>query len=75
MKYDIILPDEMNHFCIRILPVFFPVRCKFFCCGYVSYWCIKPYIENFSLCPFNRNWYAPVKITAYGPGLETLIDP
>ena len=75
MKDNIILPNEMNHFCLRILPVFFPVIRKLFCCRYISYWCIEPYIEYFPFCPFNGNGNTPVKIAAYSPGLEALVDP
>ena len=79
MKHDVVLANEMDKFGVITLPVKLPVFARFFrpftCGRNITYRCIKPYIQHFSISTFDRNLHTPVEIARNSPRLQTLVNP
>ena len=76
MEYDIIFSDKVNQTGFGIFPPGFPwIGKQFFCIGYVTDWCIEPYVENFTFGTLYRNRNPPVEVTADCTRLQTHIEP
>ncbi len=75
MKYDVILPDEVNELCITgpvLLPVVGPQLSRI---ADVSDGRFKPHVQHLPFGTGYRNLNAPVEVAGHGPGLQPFIQP
>ena len=75
MEYDIVFPDKMYHTGLRVFPIFFPLRGQVFGGRNITNGSIKPYIQDLALCTFQRHRHAPIQVTGYRTGLQTVVQP
>ena len=75
MKYNVVLPDEMDQACLFIFPVLFPVRGQLLGSRNITNGCVKPYIEHLSVGTFNGYGNPPVQIATYCTGMQSLVEP
>ena len=52
-----------------------PIRRVIGSYGQISYWCIKPYVEDLIFESFKRNWCAPFEITGNTSWLQSFLYP
>ncbi len=75
VEHNVVFSYKVYHAGLRIFPVLLPVGGQLPCGGDISYGGIEPYIKYFALSTLDRYRYAPVEVTADGPGLKPLVEP
>ena len=82
MEDDIVLTDEVDELCLRVFPPFLPAAEALGLCvaellgvGDIADWGVEPYVEDFPLCPLDRDGDASLKVACHGTWLEVHVKP
>ena len=79
MKNNIVLSNEVDQFCICVIPIGLPVFLiidrPLFCCTDIADGSIKPYVQYFAFCLSQGHAYPPIQVPCYCTRLQSSIQP